>query len=134
MWTIVLLTLAGLACDADEPIRPAAVGEEFVLASGRTVVLAAGALQLRFARVVSDSRCPEGVQCVWQGDAEVALEARAAAGETVALRLHTTSIGGREQEAPAFGFRVRLIALEPRPRAGVERPKVHQATLLVTRD
>jgi hypothetical protein len=133
MWAMLLFATAGAACDADEATR-ATVGEQFVLESGRAATLAEGALYLKFVRVVSDSRCPEGVQCVWQGDAEIEIEARTSGGERLTLKLHTSGTPGRVQEASAFEFRVRLNALEPVPRAGVERPKSYRATLLVTRD
>jgi hypothetical protein len=134
MWAFLIgLALATVACETHDTLEPAVLGEEFVLAHGQTAVLRGGELALRFVRVVKDSRCPEGVECFWEGDAEVEIEARSATGAgSTALLLHTAAGAGRDQEAAVDGFRVRLTALAPNPRAGVPTPATYRATLVVT--
>jgi hypothetical protein len=88
-----------------------------------------GGLTVRFDEVSADSRCPLGVQCVWEGDAAVLLTVSATA-RSGALELHTA--GRFPREGTYEGYRVRLVALEPQPRAGEPvRPELYRATLLV---
>ena len=49
-------------------------GSDVQLGIGETARLADGS-RLSYLRLVNDSRCPPGVQCVWAGDAEIALRA-----------------------------------------------------------
>jgi len=69
-----------------------------------------------FTRVATDSRCPTGVDCVWEGDAVVELAVGRDDGATASVSLHTN--GGLAQEATAAGVRLRLVRLEPYPTAG----------------
>lgn len=101
-----LVTLGACASAIAGEAKP----ERVELALGASAV--AHGIELRFVRVVADSRCPEGVDCVWAGDAEVELEA-VAAGQSQVLRLHTTL---EPKEARVAGVRVLLVAVEPHPR------------------
>lgn len=73
--------------------------------------MAGTGLTLEFLNVPEDSRCPTGVQCVWQGNGVVRLELRRdGASETVTLNT------GVEPRTAEFGaHRVRLLFLEPYP-------------------
>src|SRR5688500_18294200 len=64
-----------------------ALGQEFTLGPGESVSLADGVLSVRFERVTEDSRCPRGVNCVWEGDAVVAIVA-SRAGASGQHQLH----------------------------------------------
>jgi hypothetical protein len=68
---------------------------------------------LRFDRLVSDSRCPEGVTCVWAGDAEVALDLRCG-DRHHELNLHTNL---EPRAVDVEGLHLELEAVEPAPRA-----------------
>jgi hypothetical protein len=59
-------------------ITPPADGE-VVLAPGEDADVAP-ATKLRFERIVSDSRCPAGVQCVWAGEVRIGLVLTSPAG------------------------------------------------------
>lgn len=48
-------------------------GQTFSINAGEQVMLADHSL-LRYVRVVADSRCPPGAQCIRAGDAELALQ------------------------------------------------------------
>lgn len=73
----------------------------FTLQPGATVTLA-DASHLRYVGIVNDSRCPPDVQCIWAGDAEVAL-AWQAPGNAPAhdFSLHT----GRGDKSATLGAR-----------------------------
>lgn len=65
--------------------------------------------------VVSDSRCAQGVQCVWAGTVEV----RTAVSTQVAHGEHVLKLG----ESRIFGeFSVTLVAVTPAAQEGVEIP------------
>ncbi|OZC03639.1 hypothetical protein [Rubricoccus marinus] len=64
---------SGSTAGSAPEVRASATGEPFVLAQGESVEVAGHAL--RFLDVVEDSRCPEGVTCVWEGRAKVRLSA-----------------------------------------------------------
>ena len=86
-------------------------------------------LSLRFVRVSEDSRCPEDVDCVWAGEAVVALAATSGRGEPRELELR---LGG---DAVAHaGVAIRLVSLDPPRRSDREiEPGSYRATLRVTR-
>jgi hypothetical protein len=88
-------------------------GEQFTLSVAQTAVLPGEGL-LEFAQVVSDSRCPVDVQCVWAGDAVVALRA-SGANDSASLRLHT----GGPRTAPFGTWELELVELRPLPRDGI---------------
>lgn len=106
--------------DTDEPAEapvPTA-GQPFSLAVGEMVTV--DALDVTFVAVREDSRCPEGVDCVWAGNAAIELALAEAGAEPARIELNTN---------PDFATRatyrdhvVELLELHPRPRAeGGER-------------
>ncbi len=71
--TAALLALALFSsCAAQE--KTAKPGEEFQLKIGDTAGMPEESLRIKFLDVISDSRCPRSVQCIWAGEAELALE------------------------------------------------------------
>jgi hypothetical protein len=91
-----------------------------------------GDLTLTFVSVLSDSRCPSDVTCVWEGDATVAVSLEAPREARASRELHTADPGARE--TTFAGYRVRLEALEPVPRSdGTIPPGDYRATFLITR-
>jgi len=66
--------------------------------------------------IISDSRCPVGVQCIWAGTVEV----RAAVSTQVAHGEHVFTLG----EPRTFGnFSVTLVNVTPSPKAGEQIPE-----------
>ena len=85
-------------------------GSDVQLGIGETARLTDGS-RLSDLRLVNDSRCPPGVQCVWAGDAEIALRWQPASGRAQELALHTASLRG--SDVARIGERsVTLVALE----------------------
>ena len=89
---------------------PAADGSSVTLGLGQSTLLADNSL-LTYTRLVNDSRCAPDVQCVWEGDAEIALQWRSAGGGTQDLRLHTSGKAGATS-ARAGDRSITLTALE----------------------
>jgi hypothetical protein len=99
---------------------------------GATLQLAGAPVRLIIEAVTEDSRCPTGVNCVWEGDATLRVRAEAPGAEPAALNLHTHTT--RQREADYQGYRVRLVRLMPWPTQGSRIPPEHYvATILVTR-
>lgn len=111
--TLLPLSLAACASStagasgAADTATSAADGTPFTLQPGQVATLADDS-RLHYARLVSDSRCPPDVQCVWAGDAIIALQWTPAGGGAQAFELHT----GLEPRSQAIGTRsVTLQAL-----------------------
>ena len=101
--TLLPLSLAACASSATGSAsgsRSAADGETFTLQAGEQVTLA-DASTLRYVRLINDSRCPPKVQCVWEGDAILAMQWAPAGGTAQDFELHT----GKEPRSHALGGR-----------------------------
>jgi hypothetical protein len=68
---ILLMPVVSLSCTAS---IPATLGQEFTLPVYRTAEVTSESLLIRFVGVISDSRCPTGVHCLWAGQAKCQLE------------------------------------------------------------
>ena len=96
------------------------------VADGGTVALLPGASAslpdglLRYVRLASDSRCPANVQCVWAGDAALAMRWTPASGAAQDFELHTTL------DPKSFDAGGRSITLQ-----SLERGDAPKATLQV---
>lgn len=106
---LTLLLASGCAA-LPNGAAPAADGSTVVLGIGQSTLLADNSL-LTYTRLVNDSRCAPNVQCVWAGDAEIAVQWRPAGGGTQDLRLHTNDQGG-PTSARAGNRSITLVALE----------------------
>lgn len=85
----------------------AALGRDFTLRPGESLRLAGTRSTLTFVAVPEDSRCPEGVQCIWAGNAKLSLrldEQPFAINSTVEPR-----------DAVVQGYRFHLVGLTQRP-------------------
>lgn len=129
--TILLTLLAGCSGhvgpspDADQRRLPP---ETISLGVGESRTI--GALEIRFAGVVEDSRCPSDVTCVWQGNGivELTLSTAGAPDETVFL-----GTDFEPRAAVRHGLRVRLVALAPHPvSTTVIQPDAYVAELRVS--
>jgi hypothetical protein len=111
---LLILTLLAPRSIALETPLPVALNKPFALEpNGGGTYLARyipANWNLEFVRVVSDSRCPVNVDCVWAGDAE--LELRVFKGkQNQKLTLHT---GLEPRSATMMGFKLTLQRLEPK--------------------
>ncbi len=70
---VCLLTLAASACAGPQTGRSASLGQQVTLAIGQEVTFVGEPLRIAFVEVASDSRCPTGATCVWQGEASCRL-------------------------------------------------------------
>jgi len=131
----LLLGACSSAATSHDEGAPAELGRPFTLRVGQTasVVDPASSTPLRvtFVGVTDDSRCGEDVQCVWEGDARLALRLRAGA-QSADTAAHTSA---RFTPDPVLaGYRVSVAALAPRARTDrAIAPSAYVATLRVVR-
>lgn len=114
----VLLALSGcsaeptdLRCTANTETAPT-VGENFIVRYHESATIQGEGLTLRFAELVSDSRCPSGVVCGVAGNAEIRVSA--AKGQEVQDFILNTDIGS-PNEAAFQGYTVQLVGVAPYP-------------------
>jgi hypothetical protein len=87
--------------------------ERVTLAPGERASVAGGAVELRFDRVLRDSRCPADVQCVSAGFVEIAITLTAAGASAA----HTLALGGgRTASAALEQHVVTLVDVQPVPK------------------
>lgn len=124
----VLVLLA--SCDELNGPKDVALGEVFELKVSQTANLRGQSLSITFDGVPEDSRCPQGVECVWMGNARVALSLKQA-DQLGALELNTHL---EPKEGTSLGYNVRLLDLKPLPIAEKPTPPdQYVAVLVVTR-
>jgi len=119
---------------APAPTAPQSVklGEPVVLAPGRSATVGDAGLILYFDAIAQDSRCPQGVECFWQGDAAASLSATLpGVGTTTAFVLHT--FPGFQTVQDYQGYRIALTRVDPYPVYPNEiAPGDYRATVTVT--
>jgi hypothetical protein len=119
------LAVAGCGGDLTGPTVP--LGARFVLAPGEVANVGDGAMQVRFDRVLGDSRCPADAICIQGGDAVVRLEL-VSRHRVQVYELHTGSMRPVEHG----GVTIELLDLSPYPFSSrVIQPDEYRATLRV---
>ena len=94
--------------------REVKLGEEFKLGVGKSAAVKSEKLEIEFVAVAEDSRCPQGVDCIWEGNAKVRLRLKRKGGAPVEIELNTNV---EPQRAAAHGYEFRLTSLSPYPKA-----------------
>jgi hypothetical protein len=123
---VILLAFTSACHDGNSPTDPTGV-QTTTLAKGHSASVAGGVV-LSFDRVVSDSRCPTGVACAWEGEVTVRLILTDGGGSTP----FTLSDHARSREVNGYTFT--LIAVRPHPTAGSTIPEsAYEVTVEVQR-
>lgn len=128
---VALISLAGIAACApvrsDVPTVP--VNTDFDVAIGAMARIQDSDLVVRFDTVTEDSRCPEDVECVWEGNATARVTVDSAGTATVA-EFRTS----QPQPVRSFGWAFELRELRPaRTTQAVPKPRDYVITLRAAR-
>lgn len=130
------LLLVLLSCAASSPSWSQSssvtvnLDRPFTLSPGSSAVLERENLKIEFDRVVSDSRCPRGAQCITAGEAIVRVWLSKAPAPRERRDLGTAPDAA---ETAYEMYRLRLVALEPYPAVnGTIRQSDYAATFLIT--
>ena len=127
----VMLILSFPVAHSESLSQKALLGQEFSLRAGRKISLTDTKLKIRFVSVIEDSRCPQGVNCVWQGNAKARFELSGIKSRPFTVRLNT---GMEPKEIEYSGYTVRLVGITPQPKSGERiNPRDYEATLVVSR-
>ncbi len=108
---VMMLALAASGVSAAASgVAPASRTRSFDIRPGQTVSLRESGLRVTLLSVAEDSRCPEGVECVWAGNVRVVL--RLAAGSARARRFNLNTA----TRPPEINYRGRVLKiLQVRP-------------------
>lgn len=114
---LLLAILLGACASPPPPGDAAAVAQtaapSMVKLGHHAAATLADGLKLEFADALEDSRCPQGVQCVWAGRARIGLLASKPGTEARRFEL---SLPGPAQVYLEYG--IQLVALDPFPASG----------------
>ena len=95
------------------------LSEDIVIGYGQTIYVESEEMTIRFSRVIYDARCPEGVLCFWEGQAEIEFTFGKPGGEeevTVAgIRPGRDPCKEPEIYECCLGYKLYLLALDPYP-------------------
>ncbi len=135
MMKIKLLLMSLLACVvtgfAGQPVPAlkAKPEREVSLKSGREVFVKEAGLKIKFASVVEDSRCPEGVDCIWAGNGKIAVTVKKGRHRAASFELSTMT----EPKSVTYqGYEIKLVKLDPYPKKDVSvKKEEYVATLAV---
>jgi hypothetical protein len=83
----------------------------FAMTKGMTADIGPGAT-LSFERIVSDSRCPKDVQCIWAGEVTIAMRLKSSAGSD------KFELSGKANSHTAQGRVIELVSYGPCPSGG----------------
>jgi hypothetical protein len=125
----LLLVFTAALAQASSDVKQVALNQEFEIKVGEKVSVQG--LKISFETVAEDSRCPQGVECVWAGNAKVILKVSKAGRRTARINLNT---GLEPKHKLYYGYDIKLVSLNPYPKKGEKiKGSDYVATLIVTR-
>ncbi|MBX3299662.1 MAG: hypothetical protein KF736_09390 [Acidobacteria bacterium] len=108
----------------------ASTPEKIVVGVGKLKTAKRSKLKVRFIEVTEDSRCPEGVNCIWSGNAKVKVEITG--GKISKIFEFNTDAGPKGDIFQ--GWSVTIDRLVPHPKADTETDKkAYFATFVIER-
>ncbi|RMH70151.1 MAG: hypothetical protein D6675_10130 [Gemmatimonadetes bacterium] len=127
--------LSAISCQPSAlPTTTSPLGEQFVLGWHQTVHLKDTGLSLTFAEVVEDSRCPQQVECVWEGQVVIKLKLQASNNPPQEIEL-TLRAGHPESAVQTVGeYTIELLNVHPYPQKfeTTIKPSRYRAVLVVS--
>jgi len=121
VWLVAMVVaLALMGCQHAKEARADDVefhlNEAFALAGGQDAVIAGEKLRIRFDEVLEDSRCPAQVDCVWTGQARIAVVVHAAGSTPKTVAFNTNPAPDQNVQTAQVGeYLIKLVSLEPYP-------------------
>lgn len=112
---MVFFLLATVACEETVFESAFPVGKETSFISDKLYYSTDGKYSI-LINEISDSRCPEGVVCIWSGEVTIKGE-WVAGGKKSSFEIH--SVVSQQNKQPD-GFTIQIIDAKPYPKFGVE--------------
>lgn len=126
-YLFVLFAISMLSCEDTILDQGFTLGREASFQINQEYTSADGIYALKITEV-GDSRCPEGVVCVWSGEVTVKGELMEK-GQKHTFEIHSVV---SQQNVQPDGFTVEIIDVKPYPKYGVEtKPEDIVVTLLI---
>lgn len=128
---VAVLTMAVALPVAGRGVGDDGAGQTVEVRVGREVMVAAHRLKIKFVAVREDSRCPEGVQCIWAGNARISLKLSRAGSRAANMEINTMT---PPREITYRNYTIKLEKLAPHPTQNrPSKPGYYVATLVVTK-
>jgi hypothetical protein len=89
------------------------LGQAFDIKVGQEATISSQQLLLKFLSVSEDSRCPQGANCVWEGNGKVNIKLTAQGHTSVTIELNTAK--SLPSEAAYQSYKISLLDLQPYP-------------------
>src|SRR6185369_440519 len=86
---VALLFALVIGCAARCDAREEVLGQEFNLKIGQKARIKGEGLAISFGSVAEDSRCPEGVDCIWAGNGKIIVKLSKPNGDSTSIELNT---------------------------------------------
>ncbi len=111
----------------------ASFDKSFELAFDQTAFIESDSLSIKFSNVAEDSRCPEGYDCVWQGQAKIAV--KILSGNNDLGEINLTSLAGHDSLAHEnFNrYSIKLLKVGPPKRDSQLELSDYNVMLLISR-
>lgn len=133
---ILLWALIGCSSGSSRPME-VLLDDVFTLSQGQEAMIQSEDLHVRFDSVLEDSRCPTQVNCVWSGQARIAVAVWRDQEEPVTLEFNTNPAPGENRQTLIHSsYTIRLESLDPYPQApeqSMEQAE-YRATLQISLD
>jgi hypothetical protein len=127
--TVLVLPLVLTACGSSQ--ISAALGTQFTLPAGKTAIIPGESLKIKFVEVTADSRCAQGVECVWAGQADCLMLIYKGDSQT---SLTFVQEGSNEVNSMDFNVYNIKFKLEPYPEKNKEiKPADYRLVMTVTK-
>jgi hypothetical protein len=125
-----LFSVVSWSCNFTDDVA-ASLGQEFTLPVGETASIEGESLTIKFIEVISDSRCPEGVECIWEGEAQCRLHFKVAGSPAEMVIVQPG--GGAAARDYFIQYKIDF-RLEPYPQEGQQiAPSDYQLVMTVTK-
>lgn len=89
-------------------------GQEISVKVGETKTASKSGFKANFISVLEDSRCPEGANCIWAGQARIKVTIETKDGQSMNVELSTN---GENQSVQVATYLIHLVKLTPQPSA-----------------
>lgn len=129
IFVIIVVTGTGYGVGFQKRVH---VQREFNLRAGSEAIVKEAGLKVTFVEMVEDSRCPEGVNCIWAGNGKIKITLKKGSHKSVSFELNTMS---EPKSYSCQGYEITLVKLDPYPKHDVPtRKRDYIATLKVTKE
>lgn len=130
MRTLILITLFTIISGFSQ-VAEARSNQELKVQVNEQKSINSNDLTVEFVSVLEDSRCPEGTNCIWAGNAKIKLKLKQKNGAWKTFELNTNI---EKNELKFGGYVIKITELTPTPAASVGiNPNCYIATFSINK-